>query len=156
MHLHSKWVASPVLSDESQTQRHSFRNMHWERRSAKDREIDRNTPFPQSKKPTSWKKNNEYPPTHPHDSSRQFPVCSVQHSLVQKPGAFGQVRIATDLKSEQSYAVKVADVRAKSVDPDQTPISTKRLKSIEREIEMWTLASEAGDPHITRLFASWP
>lgn len=68
VHLHSKWVASPVLSDESQTQRHSFRNMHWERRSAKDREIDRNTPFPQGKKPTSWKKNNEYPP--PHTSSR--------------------------------------------------------------------------------------
>lgn len=67
-------------------------------------------------------------------------------------GAFGQVRIATDLKSGQSYAVKVADVRAKSMDPDQTPISTKRQKSIEREIEMWTLASEAEDPHITRLF----
>ena len=147
MHLHSKWVASPVLSDiKSQTQRHSFRNMHWERRSAKDRDVG------QKHKRTSSKKkqipSDTHILTHPHAISCMFSAAL--------SGAFGQVRIATDLKSGQSYAVKVADVRAKSMDPDRTPISTKRQKSIEREIEMWTLASEAEDPHITRLFASWP
>lgn len=108
-------------------------------------------PFPQSKqKQLSLEKKT--------DTGKILTSILCVHSSDSSlwPGAFGQVRIATDLKSGQSYAVKVADVRAKSADPDQTPISSKRQKSIEREIEMWTLASGGVDPHITRLFASWP
>ena len=67
------------------------------------------------------------------------------------PGAFGQVRLATCLATKKVYAVKVADVRARTTDPNHTPISTKRRNTIQREIEMWTLASQAEVSEITKL-----
>mmetsp|Transcript_46497 Transcript_46497/g.101164 ORF Transcript_46497/g.101164 Transcript_46497/m.101164 type:complete len:413 (+) Transcript_46497:47-1285(+) len=66
-------------------------------------------------------------------------------------GAFGQVRLATSLATKKVYAVKVADVRARTTDPNHTPISTKRRNTIQREIAMWTLASQAAVPEITKL-----
>ncbi|CAK9049379.1 unnamed protein product [Durusdinium trenchii] len=65
-------------------------------------------------------------------------------------GAFGQVRLTTDLQTKQSFAVKIADVRARQ-DGGKVVVNPKRKAAIEREIEMWQLASSSGLPEITQL-----
>ena len=87
--------------------------------------------------------------------SSLWPRVSQHDGLISRQGAFGQVRLATSLATKKVYAVKVADVRARTTDPNHTPISTKRRNTIQREIAMWTLASQAAVPEITKLVEPW-
>eukprot|EP00440_Ansanella_granifera_P050593 gb/GFBE01054838.1/.p1 GENE.gb/GFBE01054838.1/~~gb/GFBE01054838.1/.p1 ORF type:complete len:456 (+),score=101.66 gb/GFBE01054838.1/:1-1368(+) len=65
-------------------------------------------------------------------------------------GAFGQVRLAIEKGTKEEFAVKVADcrVRTNGGEVGSGALSSHRMKSIEREISMWTLASESGFEHI--------
>eukprot|EP00438_Fugacium_kawagutii_P016508 Skav225448 [mRNA] locus=scaffold3785:1759:3420:- [translate_table: standard] len=99
------------------------------------------------------KKIGEGPRCGATDNLHDVPRCAKQYQVLSR--AFGQVRLATNLSTKRVFAVKVADVRAHTTDPNTTPISTKRRNTIQREIEMWTLASAAEVPEITQLVEAW-
>ena len=65
-------------------------------------------------------------------------------------GAFGQVRLAQHSGTKGSYAVKIADVR-EDVEGNKLVISGRRKAVVEREVQMWLLASASENPQITLL-----
>ncbi|CAE7537502.1 CAMK2D, partial [Symbiodinium natans] len=69
-------------------------------------------------------------------------------------GAFGQVRLATEITTKKEFAVKVADVRTQE-SRNVVGVSKRRKRNIEREIYMWRLASEAKITQVTSLEAAF-
>lgn len=67
-------------------------------------------------------------------------------------GAFGQVRLAQHTATKAFFAVKIADAR-EDVEGNKLVISARRKSVVEREIQMWTLASASENPQITLMKA---
>ncbi|CAE7380421.1 CAMK2D [Symbiodinium pilosum] len=65
-------------------------------------------------------------------------------------GAFGQVRLATEISTKKEFAVKVADVRTQE-SGSVVAVSKRRKRNLEREIRMWRIAGAAKLPQVTLL-----
>lgn len=65
-------------------------------------------------------------------------------------GAFGQVRLATEIATKKEFAVKVTDARVQET-RNVVAVSKRRRRNLEREIAMWRIASAAKVSQVTCL-----